>query len=66
MEDLLKLNGAREDKYLSSLITHVICDNPADNSDSYEAKEVFDLPIVKVMNHTKKKFFFKIFNNLFI
>ena len=54
---LLKLNGARDGKYLSSLITHIICDNPADNSNSYEAIEVFDLPIVKVMNHTEKKFF---------
>ncbi len=57
MEDLLKLNGARDGKYLSSLITHIICDNPADPSNSYEAIEVFDLPIVKVMNHTEKKFF---------
>ena len=58
---MLKLNGAREDKYLSSLITHVICDNPADNSDSYEAKEVFDLPIVKVNFFSFK---FKFNNNL--
>ena len=47
IEALLNTNGAKSDKYLSSFITHVICDN-TDHSDYSEAKEVFDLVIVKV------------------
>ena len=47
IETLLNSNGAKSDKYLSSFITHVICDN-TDHSEYSEAKEVFDLVIVKV------------------
>ena len=47
VETLLNSNGAKSDKYLSSFITHVICDN-TDHSEYLEAKEVFDLVIVKV------------------
>ena len=43
----LNSSGAQEDKYLSSLITHVIGDT-IDQLDYLEAREVFDLPIVKV------------------
>jgi hypothetical protein len=46
--ELLKENGAMEDHYMSSLITHVICDDHlTDNIEYTEAKEVFDLKIVK-------------------
>ena len=47
VETLLNSNGAKSDKYLSSFITHVICDD-TDHSEYLEAKEVFDLVIVKV------------------
>lgn len=47
IESLLTQSSAQEEKYLSSFITHVICDDP-DNSDYSEAKDVFDLTIVKV------------------
>ncbi len=56
MEQQLRKHGAQEEKYLSSFITHVICDDP-DNSDYQEAKDVFDLIIVKVM---KQLFFFNL------
>ena len=46
IEQLLSQGNAQEEKYLSSFITHVICDDP-DNSDYSEAKDVFDLTIVK-------------------
>ena len=47
IEDLLNSNGAQPDKYLSSFITHVICDN-IDHPDYLEAKEAFELTLVKV------------------
>lgn len=47
VEEQLRLYGAQEEKYLSSFISHVICDDPG-NSDYLEAKDVFDLIIIKV------------------
>ncbi len=46
VEESLRLCGAQEEKYLSSFITHVICDD-ADTPDYSEAKEVFELVVVK-------------------
>ena len=48
----MKNNGAIEDKYLTSHITHVICDDP-DHSEYIDAKELFELTVVKVMSHTQ-------------
>jgi hypothetical protein len=47
IERLLESSGAQQDKYLSNLITHVICDYPVDNPDYFEAREVFDLKVVR-------------------
>ena len=49
IETKLANYGAQKDKYLSSFITHVICDDIQDNSDYSEAKEVFELTVVKVI-----------------
>jgi hypothetical protein len=45
---LLKSNGAIEEKYLTSHVTHVICDEAIDSSEYTEANELFELTIVKV------------------
>jgi hypothetical protein len=45
---LLDDNGAKQDNYLGDFVTHVICDEfSTDNFDCNEAKDVFELKIVK-------------------
>ena len=58
IRQLLNSSGAQEDNYLSTLITHVIGDK-IDQLDYLEAREVFDLPLVKVKN-------FGVFMNYFL
>jgi hypothetical protein len=48
IEDLLKSNGAIEERYLTRHVTHVICDVPANSTEFTDAKELFELTIVKV------------------
>jgi hypothetical protein len=48
IDKLLDDNGAKQDKYLGDFVTHVICDEfSTDNFDCNEAKDVFELKIVK-------------------
>ena len=48
IDKLLDENGARQDKYLGDFVTHVICDEfSTDNYDCNEAKDVFELKIIK-------------------
>ncbi len=50
---LLSEHGAEQDKYLGEMITHVICDHYSmDISDCFEAKEVFELTLVKASHST--------------
>ena len=46
---LLNKYGAKRDRYLSDMVSHVIADSKTD--DYSEAKELFELPIVKVCIH---------------
>ncbi|XP_064601096.1 LOW QUALITY PROTEIN: PAX-interacting protein 1-like [Liolophura sinensis] len=46
---LLNSGGAKQDNYLSQMVSHVICDSTEDDDDfseAAEAKELFDLPVV--------------------
>lgn len=43
---LLNAGGAKQDTYLSEMVSHVISDDPSQDEYS-EAKELFDLPVVK-------------------
>ena len=44
---LLNAGGAKRDKYLSEMVSHVIADT-IDNDEYSEAKELFELPVVRV------------------
>ena len=46
---LLNAGGAKQDTYLSEMVSHVISDDPSQDEYS-EAKELFELPVVKVRN----------------
>lgn len=50
---MLNSGGAKQDTYLSEMVSHVISDDPT--LDEYsEAKELFELPVVKVIFHDIK------------
>ncbi|XP_071121795.1 PAX-interacting protein 1-like [Mytilus edulis] len=44
--ELLNAGGAKQDTYLSEMVSHVISDDPSQDEYS-EAKELFDLPVVR-------------------
>jgi hypothetical protein len=44
----LNAGGAKQDTYLSEMVSHVISDDSSQDEYS-EAKELFDLPVVKVI-----------------
>jgi hypothetical protein len=53
VEKDLESRGAKKDPYLSTFVSHVICDNVPDSEslefENYtDAKDIYDLPIVKV------------------